>query len=195
MRKILAVVIALMLALAAIGAMAEAAAAVTDETYDFGDFSMTYPGDCQLQVAEKTEGGIFFTLLSPATSEGQITNNMNCLWNSEFLDVETTDPQEVLDYTVDGFAAEAEAQGLIVSNVTGLKADTVNVGGRQGIAIAYSYDVDYTNLGVDLQTTLICSSFSFSDPSFGTYIFSVTSGNEAGLNALAGALDSITWNN
>ena len=193
MRKFLAVAVALILALAATGAMAEAAA-VTDETYDFGDFTLTYPGDSQLQVVEKAEGAVFFTLLSPSTSEGQVTNNMNCVWNSEYLDTASTDPQEVLDYTVEGFAAEAEAQGLIVSNVTGLQADTVDIGGLQGIAIAYSYDVDYTNLGVDLQTTLICTAFSAADPAFGTYTFSVTSGNQAGLDQLAGVLDTIVWN-
>lgn len=194
MRKILAVMVALMLALTAVGALAEAAAGVNVTTHNFGDFNLSYPEDCRLDLGTKTDNGVYFTLFSPSTSEANFSNNLNCVWMSQYEDITQYQPQDLLDYTVSSFAEGAAAQGLIVTNVQGLKADWVQMDGLQAMAIGYSYDADYSNMGANLQASLICMSVSVADPSFGVYTFSITSGNEVGIQELANVLDSITWN-
>jgi len=194
MRKTLAVVISLILALAAVGALAEAAAGTNNTTYNFGDFNLMYPEDDKLDLGEKTEGGVYFTLFSTATSEANFTNNLNCIWSSAYNDIKQVKPQDLLDYTVNAFSDQAATQGLIATNVQGIQADLLQLGGLDAVVLAYSYDADYSKLGYDLQASLTCLSACVSDPDFGTYTFSITSGNEAGVTELTAVLDSITWN-
>ncbi len=193
MRRILAALVALMLALTAVGALAEAAVDASTETTDFGDFSMTYPADVTLEMAAKEENGVYFTLSSPAGEDG-FTGNLSCVWSSEYEDFSGIEPQDLLDYVLETFAGEAEGEGLIVTNVEGLNADWLQLGGKKAVAVGYSYDVDYSQLGLDYQTNLMCLSATVSDPAFGTYNFSITTDTAEGLNALAAVMDTITWN-
>lgn len=193
MRKILAVAVALILALAAMSALADAAEA-PGTSQNFGDFTLTYPDTCSLDLGEKTSDSVYFTLFSTATSGENFANNLNCVWTKEYEDLSQYEPQDLLDFTVSNFASNAAAEGLTVTNVQPLKAEKLLIGGKEALAIGYSYDADYSNLGLNLQASLYCMSVSVSDPALGIYTFSVTSANQEGLMELANVLDTLVWN-
>lgn len=192
MRKLTAALIVVALALASVAALA---AGVNNIYQDFEDFTLMYPEDCPIELEAKAENALYFTLYSPATSESNFSNNLNCVWNSGYDNLYSFEPQDLLDYTMGSIVSEAANQGFSISNVVGVKADRLTLGGKDAIAIAYTYDADYTNLGLDLQGSLTCVSVVTSDPSLGTYTFTVTASNQVGIDELSTVLDSLVWKN
>ena len=191
MRKLLIALIVFSLALAAVGALA---AGVNNTRHDFGDFSLMFPDDEVLQMDEKTSGEVYFSILSPSTSASDFTNNLNCVWGPEKFDLSGVNPQLLLDSQMAGIEGQFEAYGIALTNLNGIRAERIGLGGRDAVILAYSYDVDYTGMGIDLKASLICMSVMVSDPAFGNYTFTITSTNQAGLEEFSTVLDSLIWN-
>lgn len=190
MRRLIIALIAAALVLASVSALATG----TDTPHDFGDFNLTYPESMTLEQDEKTENGLYFTLYDPANSEEGFANNLNCVWSSNYIDLASFEPQDLLTYTIENVAEQAEEMGLIMTNITPIKADRANLGDREAVLIAYFYDADYSNLGMDKQASLICVTVGVSDPDIGNYNFSITASNQAGIDELSAILDTLTWN-
>ena len=86
-----------------------------------------------------------------------------------------------------------EQQNVAVANPTVLGASMDEIGGKAALSVMYSMDVDYTNAGLDLQTTLTWVQGIVSEEGLGTYTFTITTDNVDGCQSLVDIVNSTVW--
>lgn len=186
MRKFLLVLMALCLAV--VPALAETAAV------DFGAFTLTFPAEMQGQVAEKiVENEAFVTLYQMDDMEDSFASNLNIVWSESVVDLASQDPAAYAQAIVDASVAMMEQQNVAVANPTVLGASMDEIGGKAALSVMYSMDVDYTNAGLDLQTTLTWVQGIVSEEGLGTYTFTITTDNVDGCQPLVDIVNSTVW--
>ena len=187
MRKFLLVLMALCLAI--VPALAETA---EPATLDFGDFTMTIPADMQYEMADEiTDNATFFMLYQP--SESAFTTNMALVWSEAASDLTAADPQTTGEAILATAQTTLEAQSVAVANPTLVGASMDEIGGKAALSVMYSMDVDYTNAGLDLQTTLTWVQGIVSEEGLGTYTFTITTDNVDGCQSLVDIVNSTVW--
>lgn len=166
MKRLFALILCLVLLMPA--ALAEA-----PEILDFGDFTMQLnPGDAY-ELYEKAEGSPLLYVYPVDTGDESFVDNINVVWTSQ----DTTAMDE----------ASLEAMGNLIMEQAKLQYDEMGiatdnyqllgtelVAGAQG-SILYSYDIDYSALGVDHQATIYQYQIFFMGGAEGTYICTATS--------------------
>ena len=181
MRKFLLVLMALCLAV--VPALAETTAV------DFGAFTLTFPAEMQGQVAEEiVENEAFVTLYQMDDMEDSFASNLNIVWSESVVDLASY-AQAIVDASV----AMMEQQNVAVANPTVLGASMDEIGGKAALSVMYSMDVDYTNVGLDLQTTLTWVQGIVSEEGLGTYTFTITTDNVDGCQSLVDIVNSTVW--
>lgn len=86
-----------------------------------------------------------------------------------------------------------EQQNVAVANPTVLGASMDEIGGKAALSVMYSMDVDYTNAGLDLQTTLTWVQGIVSEEGLGTYTFTITTDNVDGASPWWTFVNSTVW--
>lgn len=166
MKKLFALILCMVLLMPA--ALAEAPVVL-----DAGDFTMQVnPGDAY-ELYEKAEGAVMLALYTVDTGDETFLDNVNVAWTAE----DTTAMDE----------ASLEAMGNLIMEQAKLQYDELGVAtdnyqllsfelvaGENGFII-YSYDIDYSALGVDHQATIYQYQIFFMDGAEGTYICTATS--------------------
>lgn len=184
MKKLLTLVLALMLLCGV--AMAD--------VVDFGDFSMDLDPATMAAHYEKQEAQVFLNLFPNYDENADSHPNINVIWQEDVIDIAAQDPQEVAEVLMNEIYPGLESQGIKVSNVTLLGADHDEHEGVPALSVVYTYDVDYSGMGVDKQMTLFVAETFISQPGVGTYIFTCTAADLEGLQSLIDVLNTIKWN-
>lgn len=189
MRKFLLVLMALCLAV--VPALAETA---ENATVDFGAFTLTFPAEMQGQVAEEiVENEAFVTLFQMDDMEDSFASNLNIVWNESVVDLASQDPAAYAQAIVDASVAMMEQQNVAVANPTVLGASMDEIGGKTALSVVYTMDLDYTGMGVDLQTNVTFVQAIVSEDAIGTYTFTIASDSMDGCQPLVEVVNTVVW--
>ena len=187
MRKFLLVLMALCLAV--VPALAETA---EPAALDFGDFTMTIPADMQYEMADEiTDNATFFMLYQP--SESAFTTNMALVWSEAASDLTAADPQTTGEAILATAQTTLEAQSVAVANPTLVGASMDEIGGKTALSVVYTMDLDYTGMGVDLQTNVTFVQAIVSEDAIGTYTFTIASDSMDGCQPLVEVVNTVVW--
>ena len=187
MRKFLLVLMALCLAV--VPALAETA---EPTALDFGDFTMTIPADMQYEMADEiTDNATFFMLYQP--SESAFTTNMALVWSEAASDLTAADPQTTGEAILATAQTTLEAQSVAVANPTLVGASMDEIGGKTALSVVYTMDLDYTGMGVDLQTNVTFVQAIVSEDAIGTYTFTIASDSMDGCQPLVEVVNTVVW--
>ena len=186
MRKFLTLL--LVLCLAAMPVLAETM------TYDFGDFTISFSPDANGNIADEiTDGASFFLIYQDAVAEGQFNANLNIAWSSAYEDLTALAPAETAETMATASASALEGQGVKTANVQVVGASMDEIGGKPALSVVYSMDVDYTGMGLDLQTTLYFAQGFVSEEALGTYTFTITTTDLATAQPLVDIVNTVQW--
>ena len=186
MRKFLLVLMALCLAV--VPALAETTAV------DFGAFTLTFPAEMQGQVAEEiVENEAFDTLYQMDDMEDSFASNLNIVWSESVVDLASQDPAAYAQAIVDASVAMMEQQNVAVANPTVLGASMDEIGGKTALSVVYTMDLDYTGMGVDLQTNVTFVQAIVSEDAIGTYTFTIASDSMDGCQPLVEVVNTVVW--
>ena len=186
MRKFL--MLLLVLCLAAAPVLAETTA------FDFGDFTMSFPSDANGNIADEiTDGAAFFIIYQDVEEGAQFTPNLNITWSESYEDLTAATPEENATSIATSAAAALEGQGIKVANTQVVGASMDEIGGKPALSVVYSVDVDYTAVGLDLQTTLYCVQGIVSEEALGTYTFTITTNDMTTVQPLMDIINTVQW--
>ncbi len=186
MKKLLSVLLTLVLMLGCASVLAEATPAGSSlETFDFGDFTMTFDADMIGDIYEKTENEVYFQLFPFYDENAAVNPNINCVWNSTVEDLTQIDANEFAAAVMQAMLAQFEAMGLKAENAKVLLAVPDEQDGKYAISYLAQYDLE--------GTTLYMMQASVSDAAFGTYTFTVTFADPTQVDALTEIVNTITW--
>ena len=184
MKKLLTLVLALMLL---------CGVALAD-VVDFGDFTMDLDPTTLVSRFEKQEAQVFLGLFPNYDENAASHPNLSVVWQEGVSDLASMDPQNVAAALMEEIYPGLESQGMKVTNVTLLGADHDEHEGVPALSVVYTYDVDYSGMGIDKQMTLFMAETFISQPGIGTYIFTCTAADLEGLQTLIDVMNTIKWN-
>lgn len=90
-------------------------------------------------------------------------------------------------------AAALEGQGIKVANTQVVGASMDEIGSKPALSVVYSVDVDYTAVGLDLQTTLYFVQGIVSEEALGTYTFTITTNDMTTVQSLMDIVNTVQW--
>lgn len=173
MKKLLTVLLLLALLLPA--------AALADQTVDLGFAVMHLDDSAYVQPGDEGSGVLALIIPDPS-ADTSFYDNINVVWTDariSDLNVSAEEfAQEVIRVAIEGMAA----QGAIATNeqLLGAELDA----DEEMLVLYYTLDVDYTNMGIDLQTTLHFAQLAMSFEGDGMYTFTCTATSAEGVDAL-----------
>ena len=190
MRKIFALMVALCLLVVPCFVNAES----NDITYDFGDFTMTFPSDAYGSIADEiTDGVAFFMLYQHVDENVAFKPNLNVTWTKTYIPLDTVQPSDALAEIMTEAVAALEGQGVKASNATALDASMDTLNGKAALSAVYSMDVDYSGIGADLKMTLYCAQAIISEENLGTYTFTITTDDLTTCQPLMDIVNTVAW--
>ena len=86
-----------------------------------------------------------------------------------------------------------EAQSVAVANPTLVGASMDEIGGKTALSVVYTMDLDYTGMGVDLQTNVTFVQAIVSEDAIGTYTFTIASDSMDGCQPLVEVVNTVVW--
>ena len=177
-----------LLALLLLLAMLLPAAAMAD-TLHMDPFTFELPEEDLYIQYEKSENGVLLFIYPAPDWGADFHDNINVTWTTDLLlGVEQT-ADELAAETLDDAIAQLEEADVAVDRPEILDAALDPVEGT--FSIYYRMDVDYTAVGVDMQIALYFYQQSISIEGDGTYIFTLTSDSEEGIDGLRAHLDEV----
>lgn len=193
MRKLISVILALCLCILPL-ALAETSTSEESLTQDFGDFTMDIPMSMQGSIGEKVNNQLYFILYDNYDPNANFNNSLNCVWTDAYTDFSTIDFEGEYAPAVIQLTLETmSTAGVIVENPMLLTTDTADLNGKTAYLMAYSYNADYSQLGMDYQTTLYTLQTYVSDEAMGSYTFTITTNDLNNIETLDALMDSIQW--
>ena len=172
--------------------MLTAATALADTTQTFDDFTITIPDNQTVELGTKANNEVLLTVYGEQ-SEGGITANMNIVWVDEYMDVSSQDLTEMGKFMSDNTVQGMESIGIVVTDVEVIDTALNNIGGKPAIMTAYTYNADYTGMGVDLNTPMATIQAIVSEQGMGTYIITMGAEDMDRVLELAQTADTISW--
>lgn len=191
MRRLISLLLVLMLA---------CTAAIAEESvlteHNFGDFSISFPVDMYGSLAEEvTSGAPFMQLLQDYDAEAAFNKNLTMTWSQELLDITSAEPQLYADSMLSIAVLQLEAAGITVENPAVVSAEIMSLDGKDALVMTYSFDLDYSGAGMDLQMALYTQQRIIPDEAFaGTYSVTISTDNLEDAALLMQIADSIKWN-
>ena len=67
------------------------------------------------------------------------------------------------------------------------------IGGKTALSVVYTMDLDYTGMGVDLQTNVTFVQAIVSEDAIGTYTFTIASDSMDGCQPLVEVVNTVVW--
>lgn len=190
MRRLVSLLLALMFA---------CSIAVAEETalteHNFGDFSISFPDDMYGALAEEvTSGSPFMQLLQDYDAEAAFNKNLTMTWSQDLLDITSAESQLYADSMLSVAVLQLEAAGITVENPAVVSAEIMALDGKDALVMTYSFDLDYSGAGMDLQMTLYTHQRIIPDEAFaGTYSVTISTDNLEDAALLMQIADSIKW--
>ena len=192
MRKLFSLALAVCLALS-VAAFAETSAQLV--TYDFGDFTIDFPADIMGSIGEPVNGQVFAIFYENYDEAAPFNANLNLVWNEDADDLSAIDPVATGNMILQQTCVQVDAMGAQTSNPMLLAATVDSFNGKPALLVAFSYDVDYSGVGLDYQTTLYTAQIIASEEGLGTYAFSETVEDLNGTPILDAMIESVVWKN
>ena len=147
----------------------------------------------QGSIGEKVNNLIYFTLFESYDPNASFNPSLNCVWTDAYTDFSAMDLGAYVSAIVQLSIESLSAAGVIAENPVLLTTDTADLNGKTAYLAAYSYDADYSQLGVDYQATLYTLQTYVSDEAMGTYTFTITTDDLNNIVNLDALMDSIQW--
>ena len=167
-------------------------AALADTTESFDDFTITIPDGQTLQRGTKANNEVVLTVYGAQGADG-LTANMNVVWVDEYLDLSTLDLDELGKFMADNSVVGMESIGTVVTDLNIISTEMNEIGGKPAVMTAYTYNADYSALGVDINAPMVTIQALVSEPDLGTYIFTMGAGDMDLVTEMAATADTITW--
>lgn len=196
-KTLIALLLACMLALPFQAALAQAAPALT--VFDAGDFTLTLDPDTPVQMAEKAESTVYFTLYPAYLALGDTSANFNCVWNSQAQDIESWNSLQLnllQSSLYPQFLSAYAQQNLTLTDfhVKDMRVSTLD--GKPALMYTLESTLDLSGLGegyAGTQVSLI-QRLVIASGDFGTYTFTGTATTEELLSAYIDPMfDSLRW--
>lgn len=159
------------------------------DTVHLDAFTFELPEEDLYIQYEKTEGGVVLFFYPSIDWEAEFRDNINITWTSQSLRGLDATADEMAEETVREAIAQLEEAGVIAANDEIL--ETAFDPDEGMFTVYYKLDVDYTPMGIDTQLTLYFYQLSILVEGDGTYIFTLTSNSETGMEALHQHLDEV----
>lgn len=188
MKKVLALILSLMLLLPAAG-LCEAAADTI--TLDLGDFTMdVLPTDVYL-TGQKTDGGQLFQLYPNYNQNNMFHRNMVGAWMSQNMaDVlAVISIEDFAAMMLDQATAQLAQQNIVVTNPQVVETSVTD----EYATITFSFDVDYSGVGVDLAMTMVQKQIYVMKGAAGTYLFNLGAESIEGIDEMMMYFDSVAF--
>ena len=179
MKKLLAALLALALLLPA--------AAMADQTVDLGVCVLRVNDDAYVTYGDK-ESGMLVQIIPDPNAEVMFYDNINVVWtDAEISDIDIS-VEEFAEFVMKTAMEGMAAQGVTVSNEQLIGSELTAE--EDYLTLYYTIDVDYSNLGIDLQLTLHFTQLAMSFEDEGMYTFTCTASSADGALALLDYIDS-----
>jgi hypothetical protein len=155
------------------------------DTFDFGDFFMTFDANMVGITYDKADGQMWFILYPDYDESAMVHPNINVAWTETVLDPIMMDAQEYAEGVLEGMAASMESAGIAIENEEVLSAQPDELDGKDTITIQCVYEMEgYTVYTIQIVVP---------DEAFGTYFFTATYFDQEQEEALLEILNTITW--
>ena len=163
------------------------------EPLDFGDFSLALDPSIVGNVAEKKDNEVYLALFPDYSREG-FHNNLVASWWEKGGDLSDVDASAYsMAYLLDT-RDDLEKQKIHASNPELLDARIVLLDGVPAVLSSFRFDVDYRDLGQDLQQPLFVKSLLVSREEGGTWQFVATADTEEAMKQYYDPiLQSFSW--
>ncbi len=163
------------------------------EPLDFGDFSLAMDPSIVGNVAEKKDNEVYLALFPDYSREG-FHNNLVASWWEKGGDLSDVDASAYsMAYLLDT-RDDLEKQKIHASNPELLDAKIVLLDGVPAVLSSFRFDVDYKDLGQDLQQPLFVKSLLVSREEGGTWQFVATADTEEAMTQYYDPiLQSFSW--
>ena len=188
MKKLMAVLLAMMLMLAG-SALAQELA-----LYDFDDFTIEMEDDIVGELYEKVDGQEWFIVFPEYNEQDDFNANVNCVWGSEYFDLNSIDAQELADMLAKEYKSMASGFGIACNEMQVLDTNYVTVDGVIGMTYLLFVEYDDSNMGYNMVTDLYHRTYQFSFENRGTYTFSLSAEQLDMIEKMDAMIESIRWN-
>lgn len=191
MRKLFSMMMALALMLGC------AAWAETDPgmfEYPFGDFSVMLPEDMEGDVADTIENNVpFFMFYEDYDPEADFNATLNCVWSEDMVDIDSAEPTALAQVILEQTAQQYETMGISVVDSTLIGAEYTGLNGKHAMTAVYTYALDYSPTGEDLQYAFYTLQMYVPVKNGETYIFTLTAEDLLECERLVAVMNSIEW--
>lgn len=162
--------------------------------FSFGDFSMMLPEDLYAEIADAIENNVvFFQVNEDYDPEAVHNANLNCLWSKDTADIDLLEPtalaREFLEMCLQGY----EAIDISVVDPTLYGAEYFELSGKHAMTALYSFTLDFSPRGEDLQYTAYSLVMFVPVNNGETYIFTLTAMDLYECEKLVAVLNSLEW--
>ena len=188
----IALLLACLMALSCTAAFAEAAA--SENSVNFGDFSMAIDPNMASEVNEKKENEPWFILYPAYNASGDSSTNFNVVWNSAYQDISTwkeSDKPAYLEMMSTEIKSQYQAVGIELVSFDIPHIELMKMDGKDALVSLMTSTVKANEQEIALYQ--IQAIVSIKDK--GTYTFTGTAQSmELLQNYAAPLMDAITWN-
>ena len=177
MKKLVSLLLCIALMLPVL-ALAEGAAEWV--TLDYEDFSMQVKSTDILQQGEKSNGSVLFTLYPDYADADVFHSNINCAWiSNDLTGLGGMSARAYAQMVLDAAKQQFSAQNIACQNEQIISYELSEDGTE--LSLLFSYDLDYSAAGHNLQTTLYQLQLYAMLGDKGTYMFTFSATDMATL--------------
>ena len=156
------------------------------DTFDFGDFFMTFDANMVGTTYDKTDGGIWFTLYPDYDESAATHPNITVVWAETAQNLTKMNAQGFAEAVLEAAVTQLESADIAVKNKEVLSAQLNELDGKDAIMVQYVIEIE--------DCTVYTTQIVASDKAFGAYAFTATYFNEPEQGeALLEILNTITW--
>ena len=190
MKKWIAAFLAALILLSGICVSAESAENADEtaselDTFNFGDFLMTFATDMAGITYDKTDGQVWFMLYPDYDESATVHPNINVVWSETIQNLTQADAQEYAETVLEDIVAQVESEDIAIENESVLSAQPDELDGKDALTIQCVYEVE--------GYTVYMMQIVVPDEAFGTYIFTASYNEPEQEEALLEILNTITW--
>ena len=162
-------------------------------TVDLGDFTLMIDPATPGEIVEKAEQAVFFTAYPNYDENAETHTALNIIWSEIYEDLTAKDPEAVARQIMENTANELTESGVAAENPQFIQAALDELDGFPALFSMYSLDLDYSGMGVDLQTTMVFTQVITGSEETGLYTFTIGGSEYDGMLAATRIIDTLKW--
>ncbi|MDO4837907.1 MAG: hypothetical protein Q4B32_05890 [Clostridia bacterium] len=181
MKRIAACLMALILLVSCMTALADDDL----ETFNFGDFSMTFDAGMYGNTYDKTDGQVWFMLYPDYDASATAHPNINVVWSETVQDLTAVDPAVYAENVQEDIVTQVSGESVTIENTSVLSAALTELNGKTALCAHCYYEVE--------GYAVYMLQYVVSDEAFGSYIFTASYNDPAQQDTMTTILDTVTW--